>query len=80
MKKNCCHVIVVCRYSMFNYNVIMYSPYFQSWCRVRLLTDDQGNRLKEIKPSQAAKVAGWKDKVARQWIMSCVVIITSHYF
>ena len=58
-------------------NVIMYSPYFQSWCRVRLLTDDQGNRLKEIKPSQAAKVAGWKDKVARQWLMSCVVY---HYY
>jgi len=35
----------------------------KTWCRVRLLLDDRGNRLDEIKPSQAAKVVGWKDLV-----------------
>ena len=34
-----------------------------SWCKVRMLLDDRGERLKELKPSQAAKVVGWKDLV-----------------
>jgi len=32
-----------------------------SWCKVRMLLDDRGIKLKEIRPSQVAKVVGWKD-------------------
>eukprot|EP00088_Acartia_fossae_P039415 TRINITY_DN4102_c0_g1_i3.p1 TRINITY_DN4102_c0_g1~~TRINITY_DN4102_c0_g1_i3.p1 ORF type:complete len:762 (-),score=153.60 TRINITY_DN4102_c0_g1_i3:393-2633(-) len=35
----------------------------KSWCKVRLLLDDQGRKLAKVEPSQAAKVVGWKDQV-----------------
>jgi len=34
-----------------------------SWCKVRMLLGDRGEKLKALKPSQAAKVVGWKDIV-----------------
>merc|ERR1719470_5114 len=34
-----------------------------SWCKVRMLIGDRGERLKELRPSQAAKVVGWKEMV-----------------
>jgi len=30
-------------------------------CKIRLLLDDKGNKLTKLKPSEAAKVVGWKD-------------------
>ncbi|XP_023319706.1 translation initiation factor IF-2, mitochondrial-like [Eurytemora carolleeae] len=35
----------------------------KSWCKVKLLLDDRGNKLKSLQPSQAAKVVGWKEQV-----------------
>jgi len=34
-----------------------------SWCKVRMLIGDRGEKLAELRPSQAAKVVGWKDIV-----------------
>ena len=31
-----------------------------TFCKIRLMLDDQGRRLKELRPSEAAKVVGWK--------------------
>eukprot|EP00092_Neocalanus_flemingeri_P027609 GFUD01029958.1.p1 GENE.GFUD01029958.1~~GFUD01029958.1.p1 ORF type:complete len:752 (+),score=258.64 GFUD01029958.1:60-2315(+) len=33
------------------------------WCKVRLLIGDRGDRVAELRPSQAAKVVGWKEVV-----------------
>jgi hypothetical protein len=35
----------------------------QAWCKVRLLLDDQGQKLNKLLPSQAAKVVGWRDDI-----------------
>jgi len=34
-----------------------------SWCKVRMLIGDRGDKIGELKPSQAAKVVGWKEMV-----------------
>jgi len=34
-----------------------------SWCKVKLLIGDRGEKIKELRPSQAGKVVGWKEMV-----------------
>merc|ERR1719348_2765299 len=35
----------------------------KSWCKIRLLLDDRGNKLSKLKPSEAAKVVGWRGEL-----------------
>ena len=31
-----------------------------TWCKIRLMMDDRGERLKRLRPSEAAKIVGWR--------------------
>ena len=31
-----------------------------TWCKIRMMLDDQGRKLTELKPSEAAKIVGWR--------------------
>ena len=31
-----------------------------TWCKIRMMLDDQGRKVKELRPSEAAKIVGWR--------------------